>query len=354
MISLFNTTVSRREMALVADVLGTGHLVMGNQVAGLERELEAYLGNGVGAVTCASGTDALALILEQLGCQGTGVVVPAMTFSATYEAVLKVGAVPVLCDIDETTGSPTITQIRDAMVSAVYGGTAISAIIVVHLYGWPVFDIAEIVAFCTSHNILLIEDCAHCFGASWEGHRLGTIGDAAAFSFYPTKTLGGIGDGGAAVFRRQDYAVAARALRNHGRVDGIQLSPGYNSRLDEVNAAVLRHRLEFYQENILARRALSGRYHQNGVKKMSIKRHGNGVPYVYPVLVDNREGVRFRLAEAGVETRVHYDPPVSGLSYVHVDCPNAKFFAGRVLSLPCHHGMTLEDVDLICDALRKT
>lgn len=338
-------------MQLVADVLGTGHLVMGNQVANLETQLGAYLERGH-VVTCASGTDALVLALEQFHCADTGVIVPAMTFSATYEAVLRAGAYPIVCDVDETTGTPSLQQIRDAMVDAIYHGTAVSAVVVVHLYGWPVFELAEIMSFCHSHNIILIEDCAQAFGATWEGNKVGTLGDAAAFSFYPTKPLGGIGDGGAAWFRRQDFAKGAAARRNHGRVDGVQVAPGYNSRLDEINAAILSHRLESHNENVEKRRVISGRYHQNGAKKLSLKRAGHGAPYVYPILVDNREAVRFKLAEIGVETRVHYDPPVSGLPYVHTECPNAKWVSERVLSLPCHQGMTTEDVDRICDALR--
>lgn len=352
MIRLFHTQTSEEEVEIASKVLRSGNLVMGPHIEGLAQELDFFHGQDGGFVPCASGTDALAMVLEELNCYGWGVVVPAMTFSATYEAVLKAGAIPVTCDVNEETGTPSVSQIRDAVVCAVAAGTGVSAVIVVHVYGWPAHDLAEIVDFCQSYNLLLIEDCAQAIGASLGGRMVGTFGDGAAFSFYPTKPLGGIGDGGAAYFPTKQKATVAAARRNHGRVDGVQEFPGYNSRMDEVNAAVLRHRLLNYAENVECRRALSGRYHQNGLKKLSLKRQGKGVPYVYPILVDNREAVRFRLAEAGIESRVHYDPPVSGLPYVAVACPGADFLARRILSLPCHHGMTVGDVDRICDAVR--
>lgn len=353
MIRLFHTGVDEAETAIVNQVLSSGQLVMGQHIVALEEELTNYLDAGVGGtVACASGTDALTLALEETGCTGLGVIVPAMTFSATHEAVIKAGAVPVVCDIDDETLVPTVTQIRSAMVTSITQGIPIAGVIIVHLYGWPAYDLEAVVDFCRGQNICLIEDCAQSFGASLNGRETGTFGNAAAFSFYPTKPLGGIGDGGAVYFPNAALAAHARAKRNHGRTDGGQLFPGYNSRMDEINAAVLRHRLMAHEENIDKRRELSGRYHHHGIKKLSFNRKGRGVPYVYPVLVDEREATRFRLADIGVETRVHYDPPVSGLPYVNADCPNAKWVSRRILSLPCHQGMTLEDVDRISDAVR--
>ncbi len=352
LIRLFDTVASDEEIAIASDVLRSGQLVMGPHILALASELEIYLGNGGGVVPVASGTDALVLVLEELGCAGWGVIVPALTFSATYEAVLRAGATPIVCDVDDQTLTPTVTQIRDAMVSAVAGGTGVCAILLVHLYGWPAHDLLEIAEFCQSQNIKLIEDCAQAFGATMGGLTVGTFGDGAAFSFYPTKPLGGIGDGGAAYFPSRKRAKVARAITNHGRTDCGQEFAGYNSRMDEVNAAVLRHRLARYDQDIEKRRALSGRYHTNGLKKLSFKRRGKGVPYVYPILVDGRESVRFRLADAGIESRVHYDPDVASLPYVAVDCPNSKWASRRVLSLPCHPKMSLEDVDRICDAVR--
>lgn len=326
---------------------------MGPHVRSLASQIEGFLGNGGGVVPCASGTDALIMALEELECRGRGVVVPAMTFSATYEAVLRAGAIPVLCDVDDQTASPTVDQVRTAVVRAIGNGTGVCAVVVVHIYGWAAYDIEAITQFCQEQNLKLIEDCAQCFGASKNGY-LGTYGDAAAFSFYPTKPLGGIGDGGAAYFASRKTAKVAAMRANHGRNDtGDQEFAGYNSRLDEINAAILRHRLSTYVEaNFKKRRELSGRYHVNGLKKMSFKRTGKGVPYVYPIISDERDVIQQRLAQQGIESRIHYEPAVNDLPYVSESCPNASWLSKRILSLPCHHRLTVEDIDKICDAVR--
>lgn len=354
MTSLFHTTCSPQEVEIVGQVLRSGSLVMGNHIRSFASEFEIYLGGSGGAVPCASGTDALILALESLDCEGWGVVVPALTFSATYEAVLRAGGIPILCDVNTETGVPSVDQIRDAIVHAVGSGTGVCAVIIVHLYGWPAYELDKIVDFCHGQNMRLIEDCAQATGASFGGHMVGTFGDAAAFSFYPTKPLGGIGDGGAVYFPSREMAKIASARRDHGRTEHGQEFAGYNSRMDEANAAVLRHRLSNYASNVAARRAASGRYHVNGLKKMALDRMGKGVPYVYPIMPDygTREAIRTRLASHCIESRTHYDPCIGDLPYVAVDCPGARFVAQRVLSLPCHHMLKMEEIDTVCDAVR--
>jgi len=351
-VPLFNTHLEFEEVEAVLDVIDTGKFIMGDQVQALESELNNYLGAG-GVVTCASGTDALEMAIEGLDCAGYGIIVPAMTFSATCEAVLRKGGIPIICDVDEKTLTPSRDQIRDVLVRSITNGIPVRAVCLVHLYGWPAYDTLEIADFCRSVNLFLIEDCAQAFGASLEGIKVGNFGDAAAFSFYPTKPLGGIGDGGAVYFQSKAKAEYMAEKRNHGRGPGGQTHQGFNSRLDEINAAVIRCKLSRYGEIIERRRAVSGRYHINGIKKMSFTRKGNGVPYVYPVLVDNREAVRYRLAEIGVETRIHYDPAICDLPYVNAECPNAKWVSRRVLSLPCHENVSDAQVDMISDALRS-
>jgi dTDP-4-amino-4,6-dideoxygalactose transaminase len=353
MISLFHTSMTEEEQEKVIEVMDSGNFSMGEQVAALENELTDYMVESPGRmVATSSGTDGLILAMKFTGCNGRGVIVPAMTFSATYEAVVAVGGIPVVCDIDEETLTPRLDQVRSAMSQAIYGGIPIGAVVIVHLYGWPAYDTQEIVAFCRNQNIICIEDCAQAFGAKMDGQFVGTFGDAAAFSFYPTKPLGGITEGGAATFRDPSGASQAAMYRNHGRLAGIQMLCGRNMRMNEITASVLRHRLAKYPDNVHKRREMSGRYHSNGMKKLSIARQGFGVPCVYPVLVEDREAVRFRLAEIGVQTKPHYDPPVSELPYVSADCTITRFAAKRQLSLPCHQAMTFEDVDRIADAVR--
>lgn len=352
MIPLFHTAVTAAERDAIASVLDSGKFVMGKHVETLEAELQAYFGEGH-FVTCASGTDALVLAMETMNAK-MGVIVPAMTFSATYEAVLRARLQPVLVDVDDQTLTPSLDMVRDAIVTSMVRGVGVSCVIGVNLYGWPMHELAEIANFCKSQNMIFIEDCAQSFGAKLHDKMVGTWGDAAAFSFYPTKPLGGIGDGGAVWFREEGKARQARLRRDHGREKGVQLIAGYNSRLDEINCAVLIERLRSHNDNMNKRRAISGAYHAHGMKKLSFKRTGKGIPYVYPILVDkeHREDIKFKLAEIGVETRVHYNPPLSGLPYVNVECPNAKWAARRVLSLPCHQGMTEEDVNRISDVVR--
>lgn len=354
MIRLFHTKSDAEEVQIVREVLESGNLVMGPHIEALERELGEFLGGGE-AVCCASGTDALIIALEiTLGAKmrGRGVVVPAMTFSATYEAVLRAGYIPKVCDVDPASLTPTVDHVRQAWLDSIGNGTSVAAVIIVHLYGWPARHILEIRDFCSEQNLLLIEDAAQAFGASRDGIMVGQFGQAGIYSFYPTKPLGGIGDGGAVYYENAPYlASQARSLRNHGRTNIGQLLPGFNSRMDEANAAILRHRLNNYAANVIIREQMSGRYHLNGLKKLSIDRKGGGVPYVYPILSSDRDEIRARLADV-CQTGVHYDPAVSGLPYVKAQCPAADWGAKATLSLPCHHKMTVEDVDRICDAVR--
>lgn len=362
MTPLFYTKASERELEAVSAVLASGQLVMGPHIEALEREIGSVFGDPEAAVCCASGTDALSIALETvLGYgEGQGVIVPSMTFSATYEAVLRVGYTPIICDVDESL-TPTVDQVRSLTVEALNSGISIAGVVLVHLYGWPARHLLEIAEFCKEQRIPLIEDAAQAFGASRQGKMVGTFGDAAIFSFYPTKPLGGIGDGGAVYFHNNLDGVVgwrsehARALRNHGRIPaGYQAYPGFNSRMDETNAAVLRDRLSSFGDNLERRRAISARYHAGGLKKLAPDRKGRGVPYVYPILVEDRDKLRAKLATLGFQTGTHYDPPLCGLSYTQV---KKKTYAGqaakRLVTLPCHHMMTETDADRICDAVRR-
>lgn len=334
-------------------MLRSGQFVIGPELTKFEDDLSQYLGGGY-AVGCGSGTDALTLAVEEFDSKDWCWIVPAMTFSATAEAVIRAGGIPLVADVNQDTLTPSLEDIRECLAEAIYAGYPVAGVILVHLYGWPAYDTVEIAKFCKENNLLLIEDCAQAFGAEMDGHKVGNFGDAAAFSFYPTKSLGGIGDAGAVYFRdNQKAAEAARARRNHGRTDCGQMTPGYNSRIDEPNAALLRYRLARYDSaNVAIRREMSGRYHIGGVKKLSLKRAGRGVPYVYPIVVEQRESVRFALAEVGVQTGTHYCPHIGNLPYIRATCPTADWAEKRIVSLPCHHGMSLEDVDRVADALR--
>lgn len=354
MINLFNTACSKVEIAAVADVLSGGKLILGNNVTALESELATYLGVD-SVVTCASGTDALVLTLEWVkrhqNKPGAEVIVPAMTFSATYEAVLKAGMKPVVVDVDHLTLSPRISDYS----SAINDRTV--AAIVVHLHGWPYEGARILRRLCVAHGMLLIEDCAQAFGADLGEDKVGTIGHAAAFSFYPTKPLGGIADGGAVAFQSETATIRARAIRNHGRTTDGQAIAGYNSRLDETNAAVLRIRLAKYPKTLERIRNIAGRY-ESGIKRIESyavehARWSLPAPYVYPLSVPKRNELMRLLLDAGVETRPHYDPALSGLPYVTDKCPSADYAASKILSLPCHSDLTAENIEFICDSVNS-
>lgn len=289
-----------------------------------------------------------------LGDGDEHVIVPAMTFSATAEAVIRAGGTPLVCDIDEEYLTPSLDDIKEAYLEAIYQGIRVTGVVLVHLYGWPAFDTLRIRDFCHEYGLFLLEDCAQAFGANLDTKMVGTFGDAAAYSFYPTKSLGGIGDAGAVMFPEKGLAEWARAKRNHGRTEIGQMFPGYNSRIDEPNAALLRYRLSTYEEDNVAKRLKTYfEYCAHGLKAISVKTTAHGVPYVFPILVGNREAVRFKLAEIGVQTGTHYDPPLSKLPYCQSFCPNAEWAAGRIVTLPCHHRMPEGAVAAIADAIRE-
>lgn len=353
-VSLFHTIATFAEANKVAQVMGSGQLVMGPHASSFENAFAAFMGARPDqVVTCASGTDALVLALETLGVgsqahQAGPVLVPAMTFSATAEAALRLGVPVVVVDVSDEHYTLTAESVRAALKK----DATIGAVIVVHLYGWPAPETGAIKSVCDEFGILMIEDCAQALGARFsDGRLVGTIGDAAAFSFYPTKPLGGIGDGGAVICRPS--ASWTRSRRNHGRnAEGQQKIPGYNSRMEEVNAAVLQSRLEAYDTNIQARYRCAKLYESElagwALYKADYAAVGTlPVPYVFPVQVSRKQraDIRQELAAVGIQTGVHYDPDLSGLPYLaQYSCPVAADLARTQLSLPCHHKMLPEDV----------
>lgn len=347
LLELYSTRCSYEEIWHAVRVLRSGKYILGDNVAALESEIAKFLGvEPERVVTCASGTDALTLALENVYAYGREIVVPALTFSATYEAVLRVGATPVVADLDIGHLTPSLELIERAVTDKT------AAVVVVHMYGWPAPEILAIRDFCDAKEIALIEDTAQAFGASIDGLNVATIGDFGAISFYPTKPLGGVGDGGAVVFKNKLRAHWSRGRRNHGRVDGKQVMPGYNSRFDEVNAAVLRRRLARYPDTLKHLREIADRY-DGLLGSVSIAKKSNSLPapYVYPIMVSDRDRIAAELADVGIKTGIHYDPPISGLPYVTTECPVANRAMKSQLSLPCHREVEIADVDWIAEVI---
>lgn len=294
----------------VARVLASGRYVLGPEVEAFEREFAAYIGCRH-AVGTGSGTDALVLALRALGLPpGTLVATVSHTAVATVAAIELAGLTPLLLDIDPA----TFTLAPEALEGAFGSGRRIGAVIVVHLYGQAA-DLDAIVPLARRHGATLIEDCAQSHGAMLGGRRLGSIGDVACFSFYPTKNLGAVGDGGVVLTSDNNLAVRLRELREYGwRERYVSAVPGMNTRLDPIQAAVLCVKLPGLDRANARRAAIAGRYDRGLAKSglvLPMRRTGaTHVFHQYVVRTPRRDALRAALDRAGVGTAIHYPVPV--------------------------------------------
>jgi dTDP-4-amino-4,6-dideoxygalactose transaminase len=288
----------------VGDVIEAGRFILGPQVAAFELELASYLGVAH-VIGVANGTDAITIALRALGVRpGDEVVVPSLTFYASAEAVVNAGARPVFCDVDPATGNVT----PDTVQAAVTPGAR--AIITVDLFGSPAPtpEIREL-------GLPVLEDAAQAAGASLNGQRAGALGDAATFSFYPSKNLGCFGDGGAIATDDEEVAEYARALRFHGSRDKVTFDyVGYNSRLDELQAAILRVLLPHLDEWSDGRRAAARMYETadlgDFVELPGVLTGAEPAWHLYVVRHPRADALLAALNEAGVQARAYYRTPL--------------------------------------------
>jgi dTDP-4-amino-4,6-dideoxygalactose transaminase len=332
-------------------VIARGWFVLGPELEAFERDFATASG-AAHAVGVASGTDALALLLRAADIgPGDEVIVPAMTAAFTALAVTAIGARPVIVDIDpdRMTMSPRAAQ------AAVTARTR--AIVPVHLYGQPA-DLDAIETVARRHGLALVEDCCQAHLATYAGAPVGTRGIGGAFSFYPTKNLGAFGDAGAIV--TNDAAVATRVarLRNGGQAVRYQHTEcGINSRLDEVQAAVLSVRLRGLAKATMRRRELAGVYRRHLPATLNIlpEFDPGHVYHLFPVRTTDRARIQRDLAGAGIETLVHYPIALNDLSafapFHPTACPEATRAAGELLSLPLHPRMQDADAVTVAGAL---
>jgi dTDP-4-amino-4,6-dideoxygalactose transaminase len=349
--------------AAVARALASGWYILGKEGEAFEQEYAAWLGT-TRAVGCANGTDALALILRGLGIgEGSTVATVSHTAVATVAAIEMAGATPLLLDIDPDTYTMDPDELAAVLEDPPPGLPPIRAAIAVHLYGQSC-DLDPMLAACERAGVSLIEDCAQAHGASLHGRKLGTMGRAAAFSLYPTKNLGALGDGG--VLATDDFELAERiaAIRQYGwRERYISSLVGVNSRLDEVQAAILRARLPRLDANNARRREIAAAYDaalEGGPYAPPVRQDGTEhVFHQYVLRVPDRDEVQARLRAAGVGTGVHYPVPVH-LQAAYADrvplgpagCKETERAAREVLSLPMYPELTGEQVERVCAALR--
>jgi dTDP-4-amino-4,6-dideoxygalactose transaminase len=350
----------------VRRVIDSGWYILGREVTAFEAEFAAFAGEagtgGLHAVGVANGTDALVLALEAVGIgPGAAVVTVSHTAVATVAAIEMAGATPILVDVDEAHGLDP-AALEAALAAPPPGTPPIRAIVPVHLYGQPV-DLDAVMAIADRHGLTVVEDMAQAHGALWWDRPAGSFGVAASYSFYPTKNLGALGDGGALVTRDAAIAERARSLRQYGwRERYISDVVGRNSRLDELQAAILRAGLRHLSGWNDRRRAIAAAYDRGlaGLPvTLPVRRPGaTHVFHQYVVELDDRDAVADRLRGHGVGTGVHYPVPVHLQPAYRDRTPlgtgglaRTERLAGRVLSLPMHPFLTDEEVERVIQAM---
>ena len=340
--------------AAIDRVVGSGWFVLGPEVAAFETEFAAACG-AAHAVGVGTGTDAIALILRGLGIgPGDEVITTPLSAAYTALAVMMAGARPIFADID----SERLTLDPAAVESAVTSRTR--AILPVHLYGQPA-DMDALASIASKHGLALVEDACQAHLGTAAGRPLGTLGVAGAFSFYPTKNLGALGDGGAIVTNDAALFARLKRLRNGGQSDRYHhVEFGINTRLDEMQAAILRARLPYLPDWTARRRALAAAYRSALVDApVSVLREFDPghVYHLFVVRTAQRERLQQHLASDGIETLVHYPVPIPRqpalAAQKPADCPAANRACDEVLSLPLHPGLATSDIATVATSLRR-
>lgn len=346
----------RRELDEAFDqVVSGGRLILGPEVDAFEREFAAYCG-AEHCVTVGNGLDALAIALKARGIgPGDEVIVPGHTFIASWLAVSQIGAVPIGTDVD-----PNSFNLDPGSIEAALSPCTV-AIMPVHLYGNPA-AMDEIDRIAARHGLFVLEDAAQAHGARYRGRRAGSLGNAAGFSFYPTKNLGALGDGGAIVTNDSGLAERARQYRNYGSsAKYVHDIAGANSRLDELQAAFLRMRLRHLDDENARRRALAAAYRERlerigGLQLPRAERDCEHVYHLFVVGTPQRDALAAGLDARGIATMVHYPrpphlQPAFADAALRVPLPVSEALAGQILSLPLWPAMTESHVDYIATAV---
>jgi dTDP-4-amino-4,6-dideoxygalactose transaminase len=339
----------------ISGVLASGRYILGERLAAFEKEFAAYIGVKY-AVGVANGLEAIQIALMSLGVgPGDEVITTSHTAVATALAIVFVGARPVFADIDEY-----FHLDFDKLADLVSPRT--KAIIPVHLYGQSA-AIGALRSFCQERRLSLVEDCAQAHGATYQNQKVGAWGDIGCFSFYPTKNLGAFGDGGALTTNSQELYESFIKLRNYGQKNRYEHEVrGLNSRLDELQAAVLSVQLHHLEMNNEQRRLLAERYYQNlaGVKEVKLparREHSRPVYHLFVIEALAREELAAYLQTRGIATLVHYPVPIHKQpcfqEFHALRLPVLESKVDLILSLPIHPYLSLAEVDYICDQIKS-
>jgi dTDP-4-amino-4,6-dideoxygalactose transaminase len=342
--------------AAVSRVFASGRFILGPEGEALEREIAQFTG-AAHAVGCNSGTDALHLPLVAAGIgRGDEVVIPGFTFFATGEAVSYTGATPVFADVEEGTFNLDPASLSRSLTKNT------KAVIAVHLFG-QCAALDRISEICRAEKLILVEDCAQCIGADYQGKRAGSWGDFGGFSFYPTKNLAAAGDAGLMTAKSEEDAKTLRMLRHHGsRQTYLHERTGWNSRLDEIQAAVLRVKLKHLERFNEARRKVAQRYREKlaGANVILPAEHGRGthVYHQFTIRSERRDAIREALAKEGIASSVfypmalHQQPAYASLGK-GVSLPVSEKVSKTVLSLPINPTLDEASIDRIAACVRK-
>lgn len=349
--------------AAVHRVLERGRYILGPEVEAFEREFASWLGASH-AVGVANGTDAVELALRSLGVgAGDEVIAPAHTASATIAAIEHAGAIPVLVDIEHGTCGLDPGKLSDTIRSRAHG--RLKAVVVVHLYGHPA-SMGPILDAARAAGLPVVEDCAQAHGARWGGTMVGTFGTVAAFSFYPTKNLGALGDGGAIATNDASIAARVRMLREYGWAQRYSSDePGLNSRLDEVQAAILRAKLTRLEASNARRRAIAGDYtaalQSVGASGVVVADGAIHAFHQYAVCHPRRDEWRAALLRRGVGSAILYPSPIHHQPAYATRVPRgyggletSEAVCREVLCLPVYPQLSSEQVQLVAHAAAET
>ncbi len=343
---------------VVDQTFTSGQLILGPHVSAFEDNFSAYCGvkSGVGVN---SGTDALFLSLKALGVKtGDEVITVSNTAVPTVAAIRAAGATPVFVDVEEDTYLMDVQKLE----SCVSEKTA--CVIPVHLFGQPV-DMDPLLAFCCKHHLNVVEDCAQSTGAMYKKKKVGSLGDCGAFSFYPTKVLGAFGDGGMVVTGDKKLFQKLKKLRFYGMEDSYCASEeGYNSRLDEVQAALLDFKLPHLEEQIGKRNTIALSYYDalQSIKSIKLpvpKNDRTHSYYTYTITALKRDQLKQYLSDEGIETKINYSIPIhlmpgyQFLGYKEGDLPVTEQLSRQILSLPIYPDMGSDQVGYICENISK-
>ena len=356
--------------AAVSRVLKSGRYILGAEVEAFENQWASWCGVEQ-SVGCANGTDALELILRSLDLQaGSRILAPSHTAVATIAAIVRSGHQPILADVDPYSYVLDPVSVARCLEASRAEGAPVRALIAVHLYGHPV-DLDALQNLCISEEIPLIEDGSQAHGARWRGQRVGGFGVAGGFSLYPTKNLGALGDAGVITCRTKEQAARLKRLRQYGwEQPAISEEPGINSRLDPLQAAILRVKLPLLEEHNQHRQAIAAVYREQLIGQASVQlppsEDERAEPVYHQFVVQlpttQRDAVREKLAEQGVGTLLHYPqaahqmPAYKGQSWVMID-PNGlkatEALLPRILSLPMGPHLTLDQAAQVAERLKQ-